>query len=72
MTVVTLTDRNAVVATATFESMTSDVGSITATGSSKRAPGDPSGDSGELLAIGRALLALGEYFESAGDELAPE
>ena len=62
---VTLTDRNAVTAAVQFNGR--DGNELYATGSAKRSPGDPVSAAGEMLAIGRALMAMGEYFEAAGN-----
>ena len=64
--VTTVTDRNAVIATVEFFGR--DGNRLFATGSAKRHPGDPITDAGAMLAIGRALTALGQYFEAAGNE----
>jgi hypothetical protein len=63
---VTVTDRNAVIAAVNFYGR--DGNSLYSTGSAKRHPGDKISDAGEMLAIGRALTALGQYFEVAGNE----
>lgn len=65
----TLRDRDAVVASVRFQTQLRNAPHITATGSAKRLPGDRHDQhSGELLAIGRALIALGQHFEAAGNE----
>lgn len=55
VTIDTLSDRNAVTAAASSDG-------VIATGSAKRAPGDPNFEAlGETIAVGRALVALGQH-----------
>ena len=63
-----LTDRNASVASARFHTHNKFNPYITATGSAKRIPGDRADDVlGEQLAVGRALVSLGQYLIDAAD-----
>lgn len=62
VTIDTLSDRNAVTAAARLQ------GGPTATGSAKRAPGDPNFEGlGETIAIGRALIGLGQHLLDCAD-----
>jgi Domain of unknown function (DUF1876) len=73
VTVNSLVDVNAAVATARFRTQNRERPYVTATGSAKRMPEDHRNDVvGEQLAIGRALVSLGQYLidstESAQDD----
>lgn len=68
VTVDALTDRNAAVAAARFHTHNSFNPYVTATGSAKRMPEDRADDVlGEQLAVGRALVSLGQYLINAAE-----